>query len=170
MDTGNRFERDQRSGTQQTQQDYRDDTGVPSGQWSNPASKQGQADQRLGKFKCTAHLFLKFHCTVTGQINLVLDNTEFSGDQYDTQQARYADQQRSDDRGQGRTGAGRTSDPFSTSAQYGGSERTARGQTGGYSDPTGGDWQGQRDDDETAGTGGGKPTIASKAKGTSSLL
>jgi hypothetical protein len=175
MDTGSRFERDPRSGTQQAQQGYRDDTGVPSGgQWSNPASSQGQGEERLGKLMCTARYF---HCTVTGQVNHVfLDNTELSGDQY-AQQARYgqagygsAGQQRSDDWGQGRADAGRTSDPSSTSAQYGGSERTARDQTGGYPDPTtGGNWQGERSDDETAGTGGGRPTVTSKVKGTSSL-
>ena len=45
MDTGNRFERDPTSDTQQAQQGYRDDTGVPT---------QGQSDERLGKFMCTA--------------------------------------------------------------------------------------------------------------------
>lgn len=55
-------------------------------------------------------------------------------------------------------------DPSSTSAQYGGSE------TGGYSDPsTTQSWKGQRDDDDTTGTGGGKPSTTSKVKGTSSL-
>ena len=49
MDTGNRFERDPRSGTQQAQQGYRDDTGVPSEQWSNPASRQGQGEEQLGQ-------------------------------------------------------------------------------------------------------------------------
>jgi hypothetical protein len=42
MDTGNRFERDPRSDTQQAQ-----DTGVPT---------QG-GDERLGKFMCTARHF-----------------------------------------------------------------------------------------------------------------
>jgi hypothetical protein len=171
MDTGNRFERDPRSDTQQAQA-YRDDTGVPT---------QGQGDERLGKFvsRCTAHYFLLFHCAITGQVNHVfLDDTERSGNQY-AQQARYGQtglgstgQQRADDWGQGRAGADtfRTSEPSSTSAQYGSSESTARGQTGGYSDPsTGGNWQGERDDDGT-GTGGGKPTVISKAKGTSSSL
>jgi len=142
METGNRFERDPRSGTQQGQQAYRDDTGVPGGQRTNPASSQGQGEERP-------------------------DNTEWSGDQY-AQQGR---DQRPDDWGQGRAGAGRTSDPSTTSAQYGGSERTARGQTGGYSDPaTGGNWQEGRDDDETAGTGGGKPTVTSKVKGTTEKM
>jgi hypothetical protein len=168
METGNRFERDPRSGTQQGQQAYRDDTGVPGGQRTNPASSQGQGEERPGKFMWTAHYF--FYFTAQSRDKLIiffLDNTEWSGDQY-AQQGR---DQRSDDWGQGRAGAGRTSDPSTTSAQYGGSERTARGQTGGYSDPaTGGNWQEGRDDDETAGTGGGKPTVTSKVKGTSSLL
>jgi hypothetical protein len=107
---------------------------------------------------------------------IFLDNTELSGDQY-AQQARYgqadysaAGQQRSDDLSQGRAGAGRTSDPSNISAQYGGSERSARGQTGGYSDPTtGGNWQGDLDDD-TAPTGGGKPTVTTKVKGSSLSL
>jgi hypothetical protein len=171
MDTGNRFERDPRSGTQQAQQ-ARDETGVTSGQWSNPASSQGQGEERQGKFMCTARNFF-ISLRRTGQVNHVfLDNTEWSGDQY-AQQARYgqaghglAGHQRSDDRGQGRTGAGRTSEPSSTSAQYGGSESD---QTGGQDPTTGGNWQGERDDDETAGTGGGKPTVTSKVKGTSSL-
>lgn len=38
MDTGNRFERDPRSDTQQARA-YRDDTGVPT---------QGQGDEQLG--------------------------------------------------------------------------------------------------------------------------
>jgi len=149
MDTGNRFERDPRSGTQQSQQAQRDDTGAISGQWSNPASGQGQGEERL-------------------------DNTE-SGDQY-AQQTRYGQaggttgRQRSDDWGQGRAGAGTTLDPSSTSAQYGGSESTARGQTGEYRDPTtGGNWQGERDDDET-GTAGGRPTVTSKVKGTAEKM
>lgn len=57
MDTGNRLERDPRSGTQQAQQAYRDDTGVPSGQRSNPVSSQAQGEERLGKFMCTARYF-----------------------------------------------------------------------------------------------------------------
>lgn len=117
-----------------------------------------------------------FHYTVTGRVNYVFLDT--SGDQY-AQQTRYgqagygSDQQRSDDFGQGRddwgqgrAGAGRTSDPdpSSTSAQYGGSV------TGGYSDPsTTQSWKGQRSDDDTTGTGGGKPTTTSKVKGTSLL-
>jgi hypothetical protein len=47
MDTGNRFERDPRSGTQQAQQ----------AQWSNPASSQRQGEERLGKVMCTARYF-----------------------------------------------------------------------------------------------------------------
>ncbi len=48
-----------------------------------------------------------------------------------------------DDWGQGRDDAGRTSDTSSAAAQYGGSERTTYGQTGGYPDPTTRrDWQG----------------------------
>jgi len=121
---------------------------------------------------------LFYFTAITGQgIQFSLDNTEGSGDQYG-QQARYgqagygsAGHQRSDDWGQGRAGAGRTSDPSSTSAQYGDSETTGRGQTGGYSDPSaGGNWQGEREDDETAGTGGGRPSVTSKVKGTSLLL
>lgn len=169
MDTGNRFERDPRSGTQQAQQDYRDDTGIPT---------QGQGEERLGKLYVQLVNFL-FPCAPSrDKLNHVfLDNTEWSGDQY-AQQARYGQaglgstgQQRSDDWGQGRTGAGRTSEPSSTSAQYGGSEGTARGQTGGYQDTTtGGKWQGERDDDETGDTGGGRATFTSKVKGTSSSL
>jgi len=126
----------------------------------------------------THYFFLYFHRRRVDHV--FLDNTEWSGDQY-AQQARYGlaghgstGQQRSDDWGQGRAGAGRTLDPSNTSTQYGGSERTARDQTGGYSDPTtGGDWQGERDerdDVETAGTGGEKPSVTSKVKGKSSLL
>ena len=173
MDTGNQFERDPRSGTQQTEQAFRDDTGV--------ASSQGQGEERLGKFIVHSSLFIfLFHCIVTGQINHVfLDNIGYSGmggDQY-AQQARYgqtghgsAGHQCSDDC-QGRAGVGRTSEPSSTSAQYGGSERSARVPTGGYSDPnTAGNWQGERDVDDTTGTTGGKPTVTSKVKGTSSSL
>ena len=40
-----RFERDPRSGTQQT----RDDIGVPGSGMGNPASGQGQFDQQQGK-------------------------------------------------------------------------------------------------------------------------
>ena len=47
------FERDPR-GTQQAQQAQRDDAGLTSGQWSNPASGQGQGEERLGTFLCTA--------------------------------------------------------------------------------------------------------------------
>ena len=121
----------------------------------------------------TAHYF--FHCAVTGQANhAFLDNTEWSDDQY-VQQPRAGlgstGRQRSDDWGQGRAGEGRPSEPSSTAASYGGSERTGRGQTGGYPDTTtGGNWQGERDDDEIAGTGGAKPTVTSKVKGTSSIL
>jgi hypothetical protein len=43
------MERDLRSGAQQAQQG-RGDTGVPSGQWSNPAGSQGQGEERQGKF------------------------------------------------------------------------------------------------------------------------
>lgn len=58
METGNRFERDPRSGTQQSQQGYRDDTtGVP-GEWNNPVSSLGQGEEQLGKFMCTARCFL----------------------------------------------------------------------------------------------------------------
>ena len=75
-----------------------------------------------------------------------------------------------DDWGQGRDDAGRTSDTSSAAAQYGGSERTTYGQTGGYPDPTTRrDWQGARDDGDTTGTGE-KPSVTSKVKGTSSLV
>ena len=106
------------------------------------------------------------------------DYTDPSGGPYD-QKPRYqtgyadasglgSDQQRSDDWGQGtRAGPGTTLDPSRTSDQYGGSERTASGQTGGYADTTTGrTWQGERDDD-TAGSG--KPSVTSKLKGTSGV-
>lgn len=74
-------------------------------------------------------------------------------------------QQRSDDWGQGRTGAGVTWDPSSTSDQYRGSERTASGQTRDFTDPTTGrTWQGDRDDDTG---GGGRPSVTGKVMGTS---
>ncbi len=60
METGNRFERDP---AQQAQQ-ARGDTGVP-GQWSNPASSQGQGEDRQGKFMRRIHCFL-LYCTVSG--------------------------------------------------------------------------------------------------------
>lgn len=128
------------------------------------------------------HQLAFYYCfTAPSRDKLIIFSVDSTADQY-AQQDRYgqavhglAGQQRSDDLGQGRAGAGtgRTSEPSSTSAQYGGSERSGRGQTGGFQDPTtetGRDWQQERDDDDTAGTRGGKPTVTSKVKGTSSLL
>lgn len=69
METGNRYERDPRSGTQQSQQARPDESGVTSGQWSNPASSQGQGEERLGKFMpgcAPASFLLLFHRTITG--------------------------------------------------------------------------------------------------------
>ncbi|KAI0000281.1 hypothetical protein BJV77DRAFT_380787 [Russula vinacea] len=77
-------------------------------------------------------------------------------------------QQRSDDWGQGRTGAGVTWDPSSTSDQYRGSERTASGQTRDFTDPTTGrTWQGDRDDDTG---GGGRPSVTGKVMGTAEKM
>jgi hypothetical protein len=50
-----RFERDPKSGTQQT----RDDSGVGVG---NPASSQGQFEQRQGKFMLASLFFVALHC------------------------------------------------------------------------------------------------------------
>ena len=122
---------------------------------------------QLDSLSCSAHAPSRDKLII-----FFLDNTD---DQYASQQARYGQAglgstgQQRDDWGQGRAGAGRTSEPSSTAAQYGGSERSGSGQTGGYPDTTGGNWQGERDDDETTGTGGGKPTVTSKVKGTSSV-
>jgi hypothetical protein len=63
MDTGNRFERDPSSGTQQTEQAFRGDTGV--------ASSQGQGEERPGKFMRTAR-FLFFYFTAPSRGKLIM--------------------------------------------------------------------------------------------------
>ena len=155
--------------------------------WATPpAAKASLTNNRVRR--STASIF---HCTipppprsVMDKLTYSLDYTDPSGGSYG-QQPRYqtgyaaadtggldSGKQRSDDLGQGRAGAGTTWDPSNTSDQYGGSQRTASGQTGGYTDPasTGRTWQGDPDDDTAGYGGGGKPSVTSKVKGTSLLV
>ncbi|KAH8980407.1 hypothetical protein EDB92DRAFT_1900800 [Lactarius akahatsu] len=129
----------------------------PGGQWDNPMSKGSQ------------------------------DTTSSRGeDTYSQQQLGQSGYEYGSNVGGGQTGTGTgstdtQSDQYETSGQYGGSERATTGQTAGYTDPArnvAGAGGGRRPDDDdeygaAVGPGGGptgKPSMASKAMGTSSVL
>ncbi|KAH9964756.1 hypothetical protein BJV74DRAFT_870252 [Russula compacta] len=157
MDTGNRYERDPRSGAQQT---YDSTEGQGTEQWDNPTSiEQDKWEDRGG------------------------DTDRSGGDPYGKQE-RYGQrgydeqgtelgaggQQRSDYVAtQRRTGAGTTSGLYDdTSGQYGGGDRERFDQTSGLAGPTTGSaWQGDRDDGTTGSRG---PSFATKLKGTAEKI
>ncbi|KAH9056535.1 hypothetical protein EDB87DRAFT_1579358 [Lactarius vividus] len=164
MDPSGRTTREQRS-------DMRDDNTSTGGQWDNPMSKGSQGKWELGRH---------FGADTAGGRG---------GDTYGQQHLGQSGYEYGSSVGGGQTGTGtggtdtQSDSRYTTSGQYGGSERARTGQTAGYTDParnvagagTGG---GRRPDDDdeygaAVGPGGGstgKPSMASRAMGAAEQM